>query len=410
VKNQIWSFVLRLILFLTGLYFCTSSVFDHQGAGSSKRILLLALGFIFLIAGVLISLPVIFNHPNRAAKLESISRYLVQAPLWCLLSLLVVELALRITVFNLPVYWNATNWAGDIPAPGSIMVWGREGFGITHYEKWGEIYTPHQDDQENDVLVLGDSQTEALQVMDDVKFVSLAETTLLQDGYDADLHNMGRSGLGLADHVSWIPAYINLYQPKVIVVQLTISDFVESFSEEQFNYFVAQDNTISELVHRYDFSTGFKQRNRNKYIWNGFVIQELGYERWNLMQQPDLPSLDTNTKKEAWNADLIARQMEMLIEACNGIPLVVILLPSAPYPSGAELETMDPAHTQLKELIQHYPEVNLVDPLPQFQQLASSGSLPRGFFNTTPGVGHLNQHGHEIVGQLLAETIEQILK
>lgn len=402
--------MLRLILFLAGLYFCISSIFGHQEASSLERILLIISGLGLLIAAVLISLPRIFDHPGRVTELESASRYLIQAPVWCLLSLLVIELALRVTVFNLPIYWNATNWAGDIPAPGSIMVWGREGFGITHYEKWGEIHTPHQDDQENDVIVLGDSQTEALQVMDDIKFVSLAETTLREDGYDADLHNMGRSGLGLADHISWIPAYISIYQPKVIVVQLTMSDFLESFSEKQFNYFVAQDDKISELVHRYDFSTGFKQRNRNKYIWNGFEIQELGYERWNLMQQPDPLPADANTKVETLNTALAAQQMQMLINACDGIPLVVVLLPSAPYLSGGELEITDAAHTHLKELMQQYPEVNLVDPLPQFQKLASSGSLPRGFFNTTPGVGHLNQYGHEIVGQLLAKTIEQILK
>ena len=103
--------------------------------------------------------------------------------------------------------------------------------------------------------------------------------------------------------------------------------------------------------------------------------------------------------------------MEMLMKATEDLPLVVVLLPSAPYISGDEIQTTDPAHEQLKQLIEKYfPEISIVDPLPEFQHLTSSGSLPRGFFNTTPGVGHLNKYGHEIVGQLLAKTIEQIFQ
>jgi hypothetical protein len=70
----------------------------------------------------------------------------------------------------------------------------------------------------------------------------------------------------------------------------------------------------------------------------------------------------------------------------------------------------DPTHEQLKEFIERYPEITIVDPLPEFQQLASSGRLPRGFFNSEPGVGHLNKDGNEIVGRLLAKAVEQALK
>ena len=48
--------------------------------------------------------------------------------------------------------------------------------------------------------------------------------------------------------------------------------------------------------------------------------------------------------------------------------------------------------------------------LPEFQQLLSTGYLPRGFLNTSPGVGHLNKYGNEVVGRLLAKAIEQVLK
>jgi hypothetical protein len=71
----------------------------------------------------------------------------------------------------------------------------------------------------------------------------------------------------------------------------------------------------------------------------------------------------------------------------------------------------DLKHQNLKSFLSNYPQIILVDPLPEFQQLALSGHLPMGFFNSAqPGLGHLNRRGHEILGELLAQTIEEVVK
>jgi hypothetical protein len=111
-----------------------------------------------------------------------------------------------------------------------------------------------------------------------------------------------------------------------------------------------------------------------------------------------------------FNPELAKSQMNLLIDASQGVPLIIVLLPSAPYISGGKIEMTDPAHERLKDVIEQFPEVTIVDPLPEFQQLASLGYLPRGFFNSAPGEGHLNEDGNKIVGRLLAKSIEQVLK
>ncbi len=384
---------------------------------------MLAAGVILPIIGIVISLPKIINYLGIPGKLEFFSRYLVQASAWCFLSLLVVELTLRAVVYNPPLRKDVTNWAGDIPGMHSMILWGKEGYAITKYEKWGEIRTPfHDNKKDNNIIVLGDSQTECLQVEDDLKFTSFAEMVLRQDGYNADLHNLGRSGLAMADYISWIPAYQALYKPKVIVVQLTEDDFIESFHEGQFNYFIVKDDNKIDLFQTYDLSSGLVQKARKKYYVSP-QIRDLGYQRWYLMQgtvgklsnenaEPETTgnTLGAKVNSETFTPDLAEQQMEMLIDASEGIPLIVVLLPVAPYISGNEIQMADPAHEQLKEFINRYPEVTLVDPLPEFQKLAFTGHLPRGFFNGSPGVGHLNQYGNEIVGRLLAKTIEKELK
>jgi len=171
-----------------------------------------------------------------------------------------------------------------------------------------------------------------------------------------------------------------------------------------------------ELVHTYDLSSGFSQVARAGYSFTP-QINELGKERWYAMQgmagnTPDQTAnvVGRGMVQEVFSPELAAKQMQMLIEVNKDVPLIVILLPSAPYVSGDEIQMTDPAHQQLKEFMGRYPEVAVVDPLPEFQKLVFAGHFPRGFFNSDPGIGHLNKYGSEIVGRLLAKTIEQVIK
>jgi lysophospholipase L1-like esterase len=450
VKRRVWSFILCLELLLAGAWFLRSIILDNlEGNWQTKQTLTLAVGGVFFVLGVYICIKQIKNAVILK-KMESISRYFVQASLWCLLVFLTVELTLRVTLYNPPLRRDVTNWAGDLPGAHTFILWGKEGYGLTRYDRWGAIQTPYHDNKkDNNVIVLGDSQTECLQVSDNLKFVSVAETLLRRDGYNADLHNLGRSGLAVADYVSWIPPFRSIFRPKAIVVQLTHNDFFESFEEGQFNRFILEDNSL-DLFHVYDLSGGFVQKARKKYRI-GIEIEELGRQRWLLMRASFAESGGMSVMDEPFSrtangnsnavfdetplsqtmnlqespveipAEQIADtsvfdplladlQIELLLEASEGVPLVVVLLPSAPYISGDGIEMDDPRHQQLVEFMKRYPEVTVVDPLPAFQELAFNGRLPRGFFNSVPGTGHLNGDGNRIVGQLLAQAIGQVLK
>jgi hypothetical protein len=435
VKYRLWFFLLRLELFLLGIFIFNSGVVDYRGSGwAMERLLVLAAGMSLPFISIILSIPKVIEFLGVANQLETYSRYLVLSPLWCLVALVLVEAILRVTIYNPPFPIARTNWAGDIPAENSAVLWGWEGHATTHYWKWGEIQTPYYDEQiGNEVIVLGDSHTEGLHIEDDLKFPSIAETALRKDGYDADLHNLGRIGLAMADYISWIPAYQSIFQPKAIVVQITKDDFIEAFHQNQFNYFVLQKNKELKLVQTQDLSHGFNQRVRKQYY---FIpqIEEIGYERWDLMQKstkkdpdqkanpeptenPNPGSTETTSSKpiesinpEVFLPELTEKQLQILINTSKGTPLILILLPSTPYISGDELQMTESEYDQMKEIIARHPEITIIDPLPEFEKLVSAGHLPRGFFNSEPGKGHLNKYGNEIVGQLLAKAIEQVLK
>lgn len=112
---------------------------------------------------------------------------------------------------------------GKVPMRGTHVLWGTEGYGRTAYSGNGEIATPFTGGPS--VVVIGDSHTEALQVDDAAKFISVAETELRRRGQLLDLHNVGFSGGTIAAYVGLGPAVMSRYRPVAVVMQLSSEDF-----------------------------------------------------------------------------------------------------------------------------------------------------------------------------------------
>ncbi len=370
-------------------------------------------------------------------RTNRISAYVFPMLFWLILVLLGMEVLLRVTVYNQPLFFRQSNWFGSIPADGSFYLRGNEGYALTHYEGLtSEIATPYRDGM-LDILLFGDSFTEGLQVPDGQKYASVAEMLLRQDGCEADIHNLGRSGTAMADYVSWLPGYRSLYQPGLIVVQLQPDDFIESFYVRQANYFVAEGTEIVGLVHRYDLSGEYVVGDALHWGYPTLMLMRFGSERleqieaqtgiadwlsvWNAflqgktrMERVDAQTITTanDSTFDEFDVDLARQQVDLLLDAAGDVPVIVILFPHAPKISGDQIIWNDLEQGTLVEFFsQYYPQITVVNPLPEFQALASEGVLPMGFFNSpTPGWGHLNHRGHVVMGELLAETIVEALK
>jgi hypothetical protein len=162
MKRRVWSFIFFLGLLLTEAWFLWSTILDFEAPWKiKKQIMILAAGTILLLFVLFLKLFKSTKASINPEKFEAFSRYIIQMPLWFLLSLLLVELTLRITTYSPPLKVAVTNWAGDVPGVQTFILWGKEGYGLTWYDKWGALQTPYHDNKkDNNVIVLGDSQTE----------------------------------------------------------------------------------------------------------------------------------------------------------------------------------------------------------------------------------------------------------
>lgn len=419
MNHKVWLGIFRFELILAGIFLFGQTLFKLQyrtdtgvallaKAGlkwNTIHVLQLGAGISLVAIGIiLIGLP----RVKSFIRSNKITSYLIPMQIWLILALICMEVILRASIYRRPIFYIWSSWSGSIPAAGTTFRWEKEGYALTHYVSPGEIYTPFGG--KNEIVLLGDSLLEGLQVADQRKFASVAETVLHKEGYDLDLHNLGRSGSTMADYVSFMPIYRKRFKPMVIVIQLTYTDFVESFKKNKLNYFVLENSKIVNVVHRYD-PDGEVILNPVRSLNSKLMLSEFGQTRFDLMTNASAAEIDDDSAPGEFDEGLAAQQMELLIKKSRGIPIILVALPSMPTISNGQVVMEDPRHERLLNFLKNYPEIIVVDPLPKFQELTLTGFLPKGFMNSTvPGAGHLNNLGHKIVGELIAEAIKETLR
>ncbi len=357
--------------------------------------------------------------------------FLLKFLAWLFILLLVLEVFIRIFIIKSP-YFRLVPELGVVPVDNSVSVWGVEGYGVTRFLANGEISTP-QDSGRLSVVVLGDSYTEALQVNDGQKFVSVAEGILHERGQDMNLRNLGASGRCIADYVYIAPFVQRTYVPDIIVLQVTETDFTESMDISRQNYF-AVDGTSVALV-----------RNENYYVFNldlrnmlyGTGLGSLAnYKLTPLIKEQRLRfAMSAAAQNQAgelavapadsasdnadfgelnpavFNSTMVQAQVDSLMEAYPGVMLVFLVIPSTPIVQGDNLIVSDESDNLLVEALAEVSELPVLYPRDEFIELYTRyEKLPRGFFNTLPGSGHLNPDGNFAVGAALADYLEGLVK
>ncbi len=336
---------------------------------------------------------------------------------WLLLFLIILELFTRGFIIKAPLQQHIPG-LGVVPVNNSINVWGVEGYGITHYLSNGEIYTPYQSGKA--VVILGDSFTEALQVHDSEKYVSVAEARLQDSGNNLDLHNLGLSGRSIADYVYIAPFIKRLYSPEVVIVQLASNDFTESLNSSRQNYFMHKDSSLN-LVHNSDYFT-FDLDLQNSLRLSSLgslliykltpVVKEQRLRIATANQIPEqIPGQLPAVSSSGLNTYEIEMQLDALKNAYDTVNLVILVIPNVPVIQGGGVALNNDDEEFLTGTINEIDNLSLLYPRDEFVELyISHDKFPRGFFNSLPDSGHLNIDGNFVLGIALADYLSELMK
>lgn len=307
---------------------------------------------------------------------------------------------------------------GEVFAPGRSVAYGLEGHGLSTWWAGGirRGQAPASQGITN-VLVLGDSFTEALQVRDEEVFTQLWENALNRGGGHWQVLNAGTSGASIADYVAFAHDFRKAFQPQWTVVQVQESDFKEdawnSKKSKGMSYFsegVRGELELHPAVVKYHPPAGgwraVLRVVRSHSALAQFAVERAEeFERWFQNERPLFvgPSAVTPGASAGRGAAVrdyrITEQVKQLARAYDGRVTVLFLSPFDPKEPGE----MTPFEQELRTVCaaEGIRVVGLTDLYPS---MVPPGGSPYGFPNRGFNRGHLNPLGHRIAAEALARA------
>jgi len=317
---------------------------------------------------------------------------------------------------------------GQVPAPGSMWVNGREGLGHMHWNHQGVRGRDLPADEgrpAHRIIVLGDSFCVGEAVNDDQTYCARLESDLQRRLREPVwIGNCGRVSLDAGDLLYYLPGYERQFHPDLIVLTYNISDFRVS------------NRRICGIIAEFDPAAP---------AGNGLVVHPPSDAREHSLLDRVIPAplrgvghalVDDSSLalygaarlyavgwKEAPDKKFIthdsqiatAAQMEKYLGSLAMLahtPVVCVYIRPASPIWGINNHLDEVTIHRLQQATARV-GIPLVDTGPEFvRYFRRTGQPANGFANTVegPGNGHLNPAGHAVVAHALVDPIAHLLE
>lgn len=301
-----------------------------------------------------------------------------------------------------------------VRSPG-VVKWRSEGWADTHYGKHGLLLQeePLALSEKDKFILWGDSHVEAWQVSDADKISSVYNKGAAQ----TQCIGIGQSGWSVADYFFKIPL-IEKHFPNVKGHVILLSGLQDTLPTTQ---------NINRNIAHFSFSPNLKltkataQPHTHNFIEtiDNFSLRFLPdtflrMKRHNWHFSLGISSIATNATTAppqkidhviAWNYLLSNLRKQSL-----GF-IAFVYCPDTPRPAKGEiiLVTARPQVETFAQICKAH-NIDFIDMSTPFKNYYLDNQiLPRGFFNSPQGLGHLNQHGLKLVAQTLKSHFEETL-
>jgi lysophospholipase L1-like esterase len=280
-----------------------------------------------------------------------------------------------------------------------------EGFGVSHWDARGIRLSRYSCTRCPDILVIGDSYTEALQVNDDQAYVAVAES-LLVGPKPIRLLNAGDASASPADYVVRAARYRKQIRPAWVVVQLNADDLGrDAFLPDKVHF--RQNGESLSLVVPAPYSYGRITKTLN-FIRERSALANYAISRLDIARQgpkgppwfragfePRMPA----TASAPPQTFPLERELSLL-RAAYGNRITFLFLPLFNKPVENE-ETRFDRYCRMTQ-------TSCVNFRASFEEFQRSGTAPYGFPNSRFAFGHLNPAGHAAAARLLANELRRL--
>jgi hypothetical protein len=298
-------------------------------------------------------------------------------------AILLAEVLLRsIATVNLGIPVDR-NWTPSSPETFAMHEQFSEGFALSHFSRDGGRLTGISPvSGAPTIVLLGDSYVEAAQLKDIATIGGVVEKLSRIEGKPVNVRQYGWSGAGPPLYIYMANAVSSL-NPERVAVLLNFNDLgSEAFSARFYkfdrNYNIAENPDKPSRIFGVHWLTAHS------------VLFSLAVER---IYELSVHS-ETHGAASTWNREIPEHEVAAL-KAAYGSKLVIFYL-------GADANGNEISNEgYLLEVCKSY-EVKCID---LRGPMRSDPHFWRGFDNTTPGLGHLNEYGASKVGQIIWEAV-----
>lgn len=319
-----------------------------------------------------------------------------------LCALIVWEIILQHTVIKTPGYTQH-------PVLGKVLnkgtyVNGQEGFGVTKVYPLGVIGSPYKQQKDSyNILLLGDSYTEAVQVPDSVKYAAQLRALLEKRGKrEIQTINMGRSSASPANYIHLSDFYNRFAKPDTVIVQMSEGDYRDMVNEGS-NFYVSQQGGTYTTVFNSDYLSKNKIASRFSGLYSllRMATVRIGFEK--LEQHMSHTQAAANSRGDAEDIRaMTAWALSELHKRYSNLVLVFLPILDFEHPSAAPSELEQAVKAEAAR--QGIPLADMHEPFLKYYKEHRQPAY--GFNNTTPGYGHMNEIGHKVLAQTLARMLE----
>jgi lysophospholipase L1-like esterase len=367
-------------------------------------------------------------------------------------TLLMVELALRVAGIGFPVFYQTDAHLGSVLRPGA------EGWFRSEGRSWVAINSDGMRDREHAVpkpagtfrvAVLGDSMAEAMQVPRERNFSAVLEQRLkgcpALNGKQPEALNFGVSGYGTAQELIMLRERVWKYEPDLIVLAMFPGNDIRNNSaalnrEPAVPYYSLREGRL-ELEYPAGLAPeGGLRRVRDVLVEHSRLLQTIYQIRKNRRTRgaDQMVAADKDPRvygeqgvdnatfsapadrdwRDAWQVtEMLLKSVQDETRA-HGAGLLLVLIPSGiqDHPDAAVrrafmerlgVSDLSYAHNRLAAFARQEGIAVLALEAPLREYAESHHAMLHGFANVMMGFGHFNEKGHEAAGESIAAQICQ---
>lgn len=315
--------------------------------------------------------------------------------------------------YNVPVHSESETGSTDyVWEKNKFYSRGTEGFawGKTDSNGFNNISSEHSIKPE--VLIMGTSHTEALNVLQNESYAYRFNELSEQNGMELDAYNIGISGHNITICLNNFESALEEFEPsKYVVMEVTTTELTENEINQVLNSTVKTIHSSANPILVFLQKIPFLRRVYSQIDNLGVEVKSdnNGTEK----ERKTLPAaVQSADDKNNSYEDALNTLLERIGKAAEskGIKLIIVHHSKLQFDeSGNVIPQLSSEKSEIFKTVCSRNGIEIFDMYDAFAEYYNeTHRLPYGFINTAVGVGHLNKYGHKVIADELFKLIAEL--